>query len=282
MYPLSFEIQDLPDIIRIITFIRFRKKHVVSKGTIKVWIANVCTSHACVDDADIERTLKEMATENLVLIQGDQVSLTVQGTQLSKEWQKFFGRSEPVLELIAGLADGSITALVVILSAFIGSLALPTTTFAAFLTLAAVAITNFSSFFLGGITEDMSDLLNLHALIHYSVSDIPDKAERDKSLMLIKELFALLHSDIRRSSIISASICGMTTYLAGSLPIITYLNLPHPIGLITALGIVGAILGIFLVRYRAWRSKVNWRVSLIETIVIITIAVVASLFLGIL
>ncbi len=280
MYPLSFEIQDLPDIIRIITLIRFRKQQAVSKSTIKLWISNVCTSHVCVDDADIDRTLKEMAVENLILQHGDQVSLTVQGTQLSKEWQKFFGRSEPVLELIAGLADGSVTALVVILSAFIGSLALPTTTFAAFLTLAAVAITNFSSFFLGGITEDLSDLLNLHTLIHYSVNDIPDKAERDKSLMLIKELFALLHSDIRRSSIISASICGITTCLSGSLPIAAYLNVPAPFGLIASLGIVGVILGMFLVRYRAWRSKVNWKVTLLETIVIISIAVVASLFLG--
>ncbi len=280
MNALSFEIQDLPDIIRIITLIRFRKQHAVNKATIKLWIANVCTSHVCVDDTDIERTLKEMSAESLVIIQGDQVSLTVQGTSLSKEWQKFFGRSEPVLELIAGLADGSITALVVIISAFIGSLTHPTTTFAAFLTLAAVAITNFSSFFLGGITEDISDLLNLHNLIHYSVSDIPDKQERDKSLLLIKELFALLHGDIRRASIISATVCGITTFLAGSLPIATYLYLPAPVGLIASLGIVGAILGIFLVRYRAWRSKVNWRVTLVETIAIISIAVVASLLLG--
>ena len=280
MNPLSFEIQDLPDIIRIITLIRFRKQHTVKKGTVKAWIASVCTSHVCVDDPDIERALKEMAAEGLVLIQGDQISLTVQGTQLSKEWQKFFGKQEPVLELIAGLADGSVTALVVILSAFIGSLAHPMTSFAAFLTLAAVAITNFSSFFLGGITEDISDLLNLHTLIHYSVNDIPDKKERDKSLMLIKELFALLHSDIRRSNIFSALICGITTFLAGSLPIASYLSLPVPLGLIVSLSIVAAILGIFLVRYRAWRSKVNWRVTLLETSVIIGIAVIASLLLG--
>lgn len=280
MYLLSFEIQDLPDIIRIIILIRFRKEHAVGIGTIKLWIADVCTSHVCVDDSDVERTIKEMAAENLIVLRGDFVSLTEQGMQLSKEWQKFFGKSEPVLELIAGLADGSVTALVVILSAVIGSLAHPITTFAAFLTLAAVAITNFSSFFLGGITEDISDLLNIHTLIHYSVNDIPDKQERDKSLMLIKELFALLHSDIRRSSMISATVCGFTTFLAGGLPIITYLNLPIPFGLIMSLGIVAAILGIFLVRYRAWRSKVNWKVTLLETIVIISIAVVASLLLG--
>ncbi len=280
MYHLSFEIQDLPDIIRLITLIRFRKQHGVSKGTIKLWIADVCTSHVCVDDSDVERTLKEMAAENLILLQGEQVSLTVQGTQLSKEWQKFFGKSEPVLELIAGLADGSITALVVILSAVIGSLAHPITTFAAFLTLAAVAITNFSSFFLGGVTEDIADLLNIHTLIHYSVNDIPDKQERDKSLMLIKELFSLLRGDIRRSSIISATVCGITTFLAGSLPIASYLSIPVPFNLIASLAIVAGILGAFLVRYRAWRSKVNWRVTLLETIVIVSIAVVASLLLG--
>ncbi len=280
MYQLSFEIQDLPDIIRLITLIRFRKQHVVSKGTIKLWITDVCTSHVCVDDVDVERTLKEMAAEKLILLHGDQVSLTVQGLQLSKEWQKFFGKSEPVLEIIAGLADGSITALVVILSAVIGSLGIPTTTFAAFLTLAAVAITNFSSFLLGGITEDISDLLNIHTLIHYSLSDIPDKIERDKSLMLIKELFGLLRGDIRRSSVIAASTCGITTFLAGSIPIVAYLNLPSPVGLIASMSIVGVILGLFLVRYRAWRSKVNWKVTLVETIVIVCIAVIASLLLG--
>lgn len=277
---MSFEIQDLSDIIRIITLIRFRNEKVVLKSTIKLWIDKVCTTHACVDATDVERSIGEMAAEGLINFSGDRVELTEQGEKLSKEWQKFFGKKEPILELIAGLADGSVTALVVILSAFIGSLTHSMTTFAALLTLAAVAITNFSSFFLGGITEDFSDLLNLHNLIHYSVSDIPDKEERDKSLMLLQELFTLFHGDIRRSSALAASICGATTFLAGSFPIVIYLTLPEPFDLVISLAIVVGILGIFLVRYRAWRSKVNWKITLLETTVIISIAVIASLLVG--
>lgn len=277
---MSFEIQDLPDIIRIITFIRLGKAKSVQKSTLKLWIDKVCSSGACVDDADIDRTISEMAAERLITIEGSYLQLTEQGADLSKRWQKFFGKKEPILELVAGLADGSITALVVILSAFIGSLAISTTTFAAFLTLAAVAITNFSSFFLGGITEDISDLLNLHSLVHYSVSDIPNESERDKSLLLLQELFTILHNDIRRSSAKAATICGATTLLAGSLPISLYLYLPQPFNLIMSLCIVAAVLGIFLVKYRAWRSMTNWKVTLLETAVIISIAVIGSLLLG--
>ena len=280
---MSFEIQDLPDIIRIITFIRLGKNKIVEKSKVKAWIDKVCSSKsstACADDADIDRTMGEMADEGLVSCEGSKIELTNQGAFLSRQWQNFFGKKEPVLELVAGLADGSVTALVVILSAFIGSLALGTTTFAAFLTLAAVAITNFSSFFLGGVTEDFSDLLNLHSLIHYSVSDIPDLGERDKSLKLIQELFAVLHGDIRRSSARAAVICAATTFLAGSLPIAIYLFLPPILGLVISLIIIGAVLGVFLVRYRAWRGRMNWKVTLLETLTIVIIAVVASLLLG--
>ena len=59
------------------------------------------------------------------------------------------------MEVVAGLVDGSITSLVVILSAFIATFTatsifhdVKTVIFTAFLTLSAVAITNFSSFLL--------------------------------------------------------------------------------------------------------------------------------------
>ena len=277
---MSFEIQNLPDIIRIITFIRLGKAKSVEKSIVKGWIDKVCTSGACVDDSDIDRTIGEMAEEGLIRMEKHRMELTEQGADLSKRWQKFFGKKEPVLEVVAGLADGSITALVVILSAFIGSLAIGTTTFAAFLTLAAVAITNFSSFFLGGITEDISDLLNLHSLVHYSVSDIPNESERDKSLMLIQELFTVLHNDIRRRNTFAASICGVTTFLVGSIPISFYLYLPLPLNLVISICVVAVILGIFLVKYRTRRSRTNWKTTLLETAVIISIAVIGSLLLG--
>lgn len=221
-----------------------------------------------------------MSQEGLVSIDGTWISLTEQGLKISKEWQKFFGRKEPILELIAGIADGNTTALVVILSVFFGTLNFTATTFAAFLTLVAVAITNFSSFFLGGLTEDYSNLINLHTLIHYSVSDIKDKDERDKSLMLIQELFSILKNDIRKSSALSSSIGGITTFISGFVPIAIYLYISIPFGLIISLAIIFVMLGLFLVQYRAWRGRVHWKVTLLETIVIIGIAVIVSLLIG--
>lgn len=68
-----------------------------------------------------------------------------------------------------------------------------TAAFAAFLTLTAVAITNFSSFLLGGITGDLADMITLQNLMNYSLEDIPDKKERGKSLILVEQLFLVLH-----------------------------------------------------------------------------------------
>jgi VIT1/CCC1 family predicted Fe2+/Mn2+ transporter len=192
------------------------------------------------------------------------------------------------MEVVAGLVDGSVTSLVVILSAFIATL---TTTssflgstaaviFAAFLTLSAVAITNFSSFLLGGITEDLADIMTLQNLMNYSLSDIPDKKERDKSLLLVQKLFTLLSKEIHRSNVYAAIICGVTTFIAGIIPIAAYLLLPPIINIIASLVLVTTIVGVFLVRYRSKKTRVNWKVTLLETFAIVIIAVIASLILG--
>ncbi len=123
-------------------------------------------------------------------------------------------------------------------------------------------------------------MLTLKTLMDYSLSDIPDTVERDKSLKLVKQLFALLHKEISRSNLYAAVIAGTTTFLAGIMPIIAYLMLPEPLDIIISLVIVGAVIGVFLVRYRSERTKVHWRITLAETIVIIAIAVVASLLIG--
>jgi len=243
-------------------------------------IDKVCTKYVCVETSDVDKALQEMTTEGLILVHDETVQLTEQGAKLGKEWRSLLLKKEPIIEVVAGLTDGSITGLVVVLSAFIAGLSLGTATFAALLTLAAVAITNFSSFLLGGITEDLADMLTLQTLIHYSVSDIPDVAERDKSLMLVKELFALLHKEISRANLYAAIICGTTTYMAGSIPIMFFLLLPQPLDIIVSLSVVGFIIGVFLVRYRSQRTKVHWKITLFETIAIVAIAVIASLIVG--
>lgn len=286
---MSFEIQELPDVIRVIVLLNLRKGAKVKRSTLKARIDRVCASYACIELNEMDKALKEMQTEGLITQVDDSVQLTAQGQRLSKEWESLLLKKEPIMEVVAGLVDGSITSLVVILSAFIASLTSTSTflgnqaavIFAAFLTLSAVAITNFSSFLLGGITEDLNDIMTLQNLMNYSLSDIPDKKERDKSLMLVQKLFTLLGKEIHRSNVYAAIICGTTTFVAGIIPIAAYLLLPPIINIVVSLVLVTTIVGVFLVRYRSKKTRVNWKITLIETFAIVIIATVASLILGV-
>jgi len=277
---LSFEVQELPDIIRVIVLLSLGKGTILQKMQLKRQIDKICSGYVRIEMNDYDKALKEMTSEGLIRDQEDLVQLTEQGVKLGKEWRSLLLKKKPVLEVVAGLTDGSIAGLVTILSAFMADLTTSAAAFAAFLTLTAVAITNFSSFMLGGITEDLADMMTLQTLMNYSLSDIPDKKERDKSLLLVKRLFTLLHGEISRSNLYAATICATTTFLAGSIPIVAYLMLPEPLDVILSLGIVVSIVGVFLVRYRSERTKVHWKITLLETIVIVAIAVLASLLLG--
>ncbi|MEM3673321.1 MAG: hypothetical protein QW468_03745 [Candidatus Bathyarchaeia archaeon] len=277
---MSFEIQELPDVIRIIVLLSLSNRIKLQKNVLKNRVDKICGGHVCIETSDIEKALKEMASEGLILEKDGMVQLTEQGIKLGKEWESLLLKKEPIFEVVAGLVDGSVTSLVVVISEFVAGLSTAAATFAAFLTLASVAITNFSSFLLGGITEDLADIMTLQTLMDYSLSDIPDKKERDKSLLLLKQLFTLLHSEINKSNIYAATICGTTTFLAGSIPIIAYLALTRPYNIILSLSIVGAVVGIFLVRYRSKRTRVHWKITLFETLAIVIIAVLASLILG--
>jgi len=277
---VSFEIQELPDIIRVIALLILSGGGTVDKSVLKRRIDKYCAGYVCVEMNDVDKALKEMNNEELLTDEDGKIKLTERGLKLGNEWRNLLLKREPILEIVAGLTDGSITGLVVILSAFLARLATSMAAFAAILSLTAVAITNFSSFLLGGKTEDIADLLTLKTLMDHSLSDIPDKTERDKSLKLVKQLFVLLRREISRSNLYAALIAGTTTFLAGIIPIIAYLTLPEPLDIILSLGIVGVIVGIFLVRYRSERTKVHWKITLAETIIIIAIAVIASLIIG--
>jgi hypothetical protein len=287
---VSFEIQELPDVIRVIVLLNLSKGSRIKKATLKNRIDHVCAAYACIELSELDKALKEMSAEGLITEKDDMVQLTAQGSRLSKEWESLLLKKEPIMEVVAGLVDGSITSLVVILSAFIASITHTSSflsnqaavIFAAFLTLSAVAITNFSSFLLGGITEDLNDIMTLQNLMNYSLSDIPDKKERDKSLLLVQKLFTLLGKEIHRSNLYAAIICGVTTFIAGIIPIATYLALSSypPMSIIVSLIEVAAISGVFLVRYRSKKTRVNWKVTLAETLAIVIIATIVSLVLG--
>ncbi|HSV49843.1 MAG TPA: VIT1/CCC1 transporter family protein [Candidatus Acidoferrales bacterium] len=285
---MSFEIQELPDVIRVIVLLNLSKGAKLKKTTLKSRIDKVCVSYVCIDNAEMDKALKEMTSERLIEEKGEYIQLTTQGQKLGKEWESLLLKKEPIMEVVAGLVDGSVTSLVVILSAFIATFTATSSflgnpnavIFAAFLTLSAVAITNFSSFLLGGITEDLADIMTLQNLMNYSLSDIPDKKERDKSLLLVQKLFTLLSKEIHRSNVYAAIICGTTTFIAGIIPIATYLVLPPYYNVVVSLVLVSAIVGVFLVRYRSKKTRVNWKVTLLETLAIVIVATVASLILG--
>lgn len=285
---MAFEIQELPDVIRVIVLLNLSKGAKIKKSALKARVDRVCVNYACVELNELDKALKEMSIEGLITEKDEMVQLTSQGQKLGKEWESLLLKKEPIMEIVAGLVDGSITSLVVILSAFLATITASSTllgnpktiVFAALLTLSAVAVTNFSSFLLGGITEDLADIMTLQNLMNYSLSDIPDKKERDKSLLLVQKLFTLLGKQIHRSNLYGAIISGTTTFVAGIVPIATYLALPHIYNIAASLGEVVVISGVFLARYRSKKTRVNWKVTLAETIAIVIIATVVSLLLG--
>lgn len=284
---MAFEIQELPDVIRVIVLLNLSKGAKIKKSTLKARIDRVCVNYTCIEMNELEKALKEMSVEGLIMEKDGAVQLSAQGQKLGKEWESLLLKKEPIMEVVAGLVDGSVTSLVVILSAFIATFTansifhdIRTVIFTAFLTLSAVAITNFSSFLLGGITEDLNDIMTLQNLMNYSLSDIPDKKERDKSLMLVQKLFTLLGKQIHRSNLYAAIICGTTTFIAGIIPIATYLVLPPIYNIVVSLIVVAVISGVFLARYRSKKTRVNWKITLIETTAIVIIATIVSLLLG--
>ena len=116
--------------------------------------------------------------------------------------------------------------------------------------------------------------------MNYSLSDIPDKKERDKSLLLTQKLFTLLGKQIHRSNLYGAIISGTTTFIAGIIPILTYLVLPPYYNIVASLLEVAIISGVFLARYRSKKTRANWKITLAETVAIVIITVDVSLLLG--
>ncbi|MDP2899778.1 MAG: hypothetical protein Q8O47_02270, partial [Candidatus Bathyarchaeota archaeon] len=244
------------------TLLELQGKRRASKRQLRAWLDRICGHDMCVDASEFEEALTEMVAEGLVTVdEGGMVELTSSGVLLSGEWENLFVGAEPILEIVTGLTDGSITGLVVILSSYLTNLDTAYTIFATLLTLASVALTNFSSFFLGGKTEDLRDMIRLQRLINFSLDDIPDKEEREKSLRLVSRLFKMFRKDLNRSNMKAALVSGVTTFLAGIIPIALYLYLPSPLDILISLGFVAVIVGVFLVRYRSRKTRVNWKIT---------------------
>lgn len=277
---LTFEASDLHDIMRVLVLINMGKTCECSLETLLQRLQKFIDCYTCFSQTDYEASLKELTSEGLLTYDDKSVKLTGKGTELSNQFKGLLFKKEPILEIVAGLTDGSITGLIIILSALLGGLSKSTTIFAAALTLTAVSLTGFSSLLLGGKTEDIADLISLNTLMEYGFHRMPSGEERDKSLVIVKNLFAVLKKDISRASLVSASISGLTSMLSGLIPILFLLELPTPFGAVFSLAFVAVIILLFLVRYRSKKTQVHWKVTLMETFAIITVSVVISLLLG--
>ncbi|MEM0385243.1 MAG: hypothetical protein QXZ08_02585 [Nitrososphaeria archaeon] len=277
---MSFEVQDLYDVIKIITLLILGKNSRIGVSELSKRIEELCGKRICIELNDINRALSELQNEGLITKKGEYIELTSVGLKISDDWRSLLLKSEPVLEIVAGLTDGSVTSLMVIISSFLAKLSSKLTIFTALLTLASVAITNFSSFFLGGVTEDISEIIAIKRLMDYSLSDNPDKGQRLKSIELLKQVFSLLNREVQKINIISAVLCAVTTLFAGFLPITLYLTFPAPYNFIASITLVGVIVILLLARYRSKMTKVPLKITLLETLVIILAATLASILLG--
>jgi hypothetical protein len=102
---VAFEIQELPDVIRIVVLLELSKGTAMPKDALKRKIDRVCAPRgSCVEIHELDKALKEMAAEKLIAEQDGSVQLTTQGLKLGKEWESLLLKKEPILEVVAGLA----------------------------------------------------------------------------------------------------------------------------------------------------------------------------------
>lgn len=276
---MSLKIRDLEDLLRTLILVESSRKG-ISKSRLKHNLRSICRDYLCVDGGDIDGTIRSMVEEGLVINHGGSIKLTEKGAKISSEWKNLLYKGEPILEIIVGVTDGSITSLVMIISTLIAGLTTRIALFASLLSLAVIALTNFSSLLLGGITENFADLATLQNIIAYSLSSISDERERERALLLTQGIFNLLRSRRSRLSIYASLACGATTFLSGIAPLATFLLLPGPLNMLISLTVIGSMVGFFLVYYRSRKMRMPWKVILFQTVVVIAAAVTVSLLLG--
>ena len=81
----------------------------MQKSALKRRLDRVCAGYACVEMSELEKALKEMTSEGLIVEHNGAVQLTEQGKRMGKEWESLLLKKEPIMEIVAGLVDGSVT-----------------------------------------------------------------------------------------------------------------------------------------------------------------------------
>jgi VIT1/CCC1 family predicted Fe2+/Mn2+ transporter len=277
-----FHPQDINDLIKIIVLINFDKSGESYKENLRrrlnKFLGREPLQH--VSHKDFNETLDEMVGEGMAKVDGDRITLSKRGKILSQEFKSLLFKQEPIFEITAGISDGSIAGLIVIVSAYVANLGRAAAIYAAALTITAVALTGITSLLLGGKTEDLADLITLRRLMEHNLYSIGDEEERERSFLLMENLFEVLRSEINKSNLVSALIFVVTCIFSGIVPVGLDLILPQPLGIVVSFTIVISVVGVFLVRYRSRKTQINWKFLILETFGLIIASVIVSLLLG--
>ena len=279
---MAFYPQDINDLIKVIVLINFDKSGESLREQLHKRLNKFLGREPLqrVSHNDFNETIDEMVLEGLANVDGDRIRLSERGRSLSREFKSLLFKQEPILEITAGITEGSIAGLIVIVSAYAANMGRAAVLYAAVLTITAVALTGITSLLLGGKTEDLADLINLRRLMEHDLKQIGDKEERERSLMLIKNLFEVLRTEITKSNLSSTLVYIVTCISSGLLPIGLDLVLPQPYGIIISLAFVSTVVGFFLLRYRSRKTQTHWKFLIVETFGLIIASVIVSLLLG--
>ena len=82
---MSFEVQELPEILRIVVLLILSERTALDRSSLKRRIDRYCMDYAYVAVSDVDRALKEMSDEALIKSENSMVKLTERGLRLGKE-----------------------------------------------------------------------------------------------------------------------------------------------------------------------------------------------------
>ena len=109
---MSFKVQELLDIIKLVTLLELQGKKNASKTQFKDRLSHICVRDMCIDISELNKALSEMVAKKLIILNDGTVSLTSSGELLAGKWENSFVSEELMLEVISGLTDSCITSLI--------------------------------------------------------------------------------------------------------------------------------------------------------------------------
>lgn len=81
--------QELPDVIRVIVLLSFRKEAKLPKSLLKKKLEDYLAGKIAIEMDEMDEALREMVFEGLLIEQDGNFELTAEGNRLSKEWSSW-------------------------------------------------------------------------------------------------------------------------------------------------------------------------------------------------